>query len=364
MSSSGSPTWLIALMVVLAIAAAVTFALFVDRHAKAAALTNQYIALKEIELPQLRVRKQQVADQIPKLDEAIRDRREKALALEENEKSWFATLDTIVQTNKTSLGEIGDANRKEVKTYADKMREAPERRAEVGREEERATAQEHDFDENRRKLRDEIEQLAQAVEQEKKKGRSELVKLDARVVELEDRVRFLTNQLDVESREMRADGTIIAAESASSGFVVIDRGNKHNLRRNTRFTVYTQRAGKNVIKGLVEVVKVEDRLATCRVLLEKDRNDPFIDGDKLHNPVWDPDRIKSFAIRGDFRRFSRAELERFIVDGGGRVDSELKTGTDYLVAGGASEKWTEMAVKLGVSILSEDQLLDFIRPQE
>jgi enoyl-CoA hydratase/carnithine racemase len=92
--------------------------------------------------------------------------------------------------------------------------------------------------------------------------------------------------------------------------------------------------------------------------------DRLIDGDLIHNPVWDSDRVRTFAIRGDFRRFSRGELARFIEEAGGRIDAEPKVGTDFLVAGAAAESWTEAAVKLGVSILSEDQLLDYIRPQE
>jgi len=363
MSSSGAPTWLIALTVILAVAAATTFGLFLDRHAQAAAYQNQQNNLKS-ELEQMRIRQAYLKDEIPKLDEGIRLRREQAVALEENEKTWSADLDRMVQENKVRLGELGDANRKEVKTYGDLMREAPERRAEVGREEERAYAQDHDFDDNRRKLRDDVSAIAQQLETDKKKGRSEIARLDTRVSELDSRVRFLTNQLDSESREMRPDGSVVAAESATAGFVVIDRGSKHNLRRGSRFTVFSQRAGKNVVKGLIEVVRMDERLATCRVLDEKNRNDPLIDGDLIHNPVWDADRVRTFSIRGDFLRFSRGELTRFIETSGGRVDADLKSGTDYLVAGSAAEQWTESAVKLGVSILSEDQLLDYIRPQE
>lgn len=364
MSSPGAPTWLVAVVITLAIAAAVTFGLFLHNHARAASLYGQYLTLKEVELPALRDRLQKLKDEVPKLDEQIKARRDRSAALVEIEKTWQADLDRLVQENKGRLGAIGDSVRKETKTYGDLMKEAPERRAEVGREEERAFAQEHDFDENRAKLRDEVEVAARNLEASKKKGRSEVVTLDQRIAELEGRVRFLTNQLDVESREMRPDGRIISAESTQAGFVVIDRGQKHNLRKGTRFGVFCLRGGKNVLKGQIEVVKVDERISTCRVLLEKDGNDPFIDGDLIHNPVWDADRIKSFAIRGDFRRFGRGELERFIEQGGGRVDSELKVGTDYLVAGSAAENWTELAVKLGVSILSEDQLLDFIRPQE
>jgi len=350
-------------LITLAVAASATFGLFLYNHARAASLAGQFAALSG-EKPILLERQQKLKDEVPKLDDLIKARKERSGAIAELEKTWQADLDRLVQENKGRLGDISDLTRKEVKTYSDQMKEAPERRAEVGKEEERAFAQEHDFDENRAKLRDEVEVAARALETGKKKGRSEIAHLDQRVGELEDRVRFLTNQLDIASREMRPDGKVIAAESAQAGFVVIDKGQKQNLRKGTRFSVFCQRAGKNVIKGQVEVVKVDERIATCRVLVEKDANDPFIDGDLIHNPVWDPDRVKSFTIRGDFHRFSRTELERFIEQGGGRVDGDLKVGTDYLVAGGSAEQWTELAVKLGVSILSEDQLLDFIRPQE
>ena len=363
MSNTSAPTWLVALLVIFALTAIVTFSLFLYKHAEAASLASQHVLLKG-ELEQLRTRQGAAKDAVPKLDAAIRQRYERRLSLEENEKTWTADIDRLVQDNKSRLGDLATSTHKEVKTYGDLMREAPERRKEVTREEERAHTLDQELDESRRKLRDEIENVAQEFEQDKKRNRSELVQLDGRVEELESRVRFLTNQVDIASREMRPDGKIVAAASAQAGYVVIDKGSKHNLRKGTKFTVFAQRGGRLVLKGEIEVVKLDERLATCRVGQEYAANDPFIDGDFIHNPVWDPDRVKSFAIRGDFKRFSKTELSRFIEEGGGRVDADVKVGTDYLVAGGAADQWTDLAVKLGVSILSEDQLLDFIRPQE
>lgn len=364
MSSPGQPTWLLALMVVFAIAAAVSFGFLLERNAQQAAYLAQFTVLKDIELPALRTRQGALTTESQRLDQVIAARRARLAATEEQVKIWSGDIDRIVDQNRTRLGEMEGSMRKEVQTYQEKMREAPERRAEVGREEERAYGQEREFDDNRRKLRDEIETEAQSLEIQKKKGRAELAKLDSRIAELEGRVKFLANQIDEASRVMKPAGQILDAEAASSGFVVIDRGLKHNLRKGTRFTVFCVRGGRNVVKGMIEVVSISERIANCRVIDEKNRNDPFIAGDKLHNPIYDPDRTKVFAIRGDFARFSRAELERFIGDAGGRVDPDIKIGTDFLVAGTAADKWTDIAVKLGVSILSEEQLLDFIRPQE
>ena len=94
------------------------------------------------------------------------------------------------------------------------------------------------------------------------------------------------------------------------------------------------------------------------MLEETDANDPFIPNDSLFNPVYDPEKIKGFAIRGDFSQFSKDELRRFITESGGRYDEELSVNTDYLVAGERSDAALQQAIKLGISILSEEQLIE------
>ena len=55
---------------------------------------------------------------------------------------------------------------------------------------------------------------------------------------------------------------------------------------------------------------------------------------------------------------------RFITEGGGVVQKELSTKTHYLIAGDNSKEALEEASKYGITILSEDQLIDFIRPKQ
>lgn len=363
MSSTSTPTWLVALLAFFAVAAAVAFGVFLERHAQATAHQNQFTALK-IELRQLRDRQAKLTALVPELEAMIRDRQLEIARLEEHRKTWLNDIERLVEDNRGRQTAIGDAVRREVKTYTELLSEAPVRRREVGSEEERAYQQELEIDDNLGRLRDEIAALARDFEVVKKRDRAELVQLDARIAELEERIRFLTSQADIESREMRPDGRLLSARAAADGYVVIDRGRRNGLRNGLRFAVFTLRAGKPVVKGQIEVIRVEERTAVCRVLEERDRDDPLVDGDRIHNPVWDPDRVRSFALHGDFQRFTRSELASFIAAAGGVVHEELHAGTDFLVAGARAERWTELAIKLGVPILSEHQLLEFVRPQE
>ena len=358
-STSGTPSWLAALIAIAALGAAVVFGLYMFRHTERAALEAQNYRLAA-SLSPLRIEEQAVKDRIKPLEEQIADRRARLDAIKESDSTAKGDVDRLVAANLALLKTNQDLLRKEQSNYANVTREAPERRKELSREEERAFASERDNDERRRQLREDVEKQSQATEQQRKKWNADVARQDTRIRELEGRVQQLTQQLDLSNQEFRPDGQILASE-AKDGFVVIDRGQHHHLRRDTRFTVYNRRAGKVVTKGQIQVVTVNERFATCRVLAENDANDPLVAGDLLHNPVYDPDRTRGFTVRGEFSRFSRTEISRFVEDSGGRIDQGLSVDTDYLVAGAGAQKDLEQAVKLGVSIISEDQLIEFLR---
>ena len=56
--------------------------------------------------------------------------------------------------------------------------------------------------------------------------------------------------------------------------------------------------------------------------------------------------------------YSKDELKRFILENGGRYDEELSVNTDYLVAGERCDAALEEALRIGISILSEEQLIE------
>ncbi|MBA3709135.1 MAG: hypothetical protein H0W83_09995 [Planctomycetes bacterium] len=356
---NSTPSWLLGLLVVFSLAAAATFGLFLWRHSELSSLREQAIALED-KSHALEKEVTELERVPPILDGLIQDRRGKITDLGDNEKVNIADVDRLVTQNASTLKSNEDAQAKELATYLDLMKQAPERRKELGVEEVREYASERDNDEQRRQMRDEIEKVSVVIEQMKKKGRGENTKLDDRIEELEARVRQLTQEQDLASREFKSDGQIVASQAAD-GFVVINRGHRQNLRNGTKFIVFNKRGGRTIQKGDIQVIAVEESISTARVLVEKDKNDPLIVGDHLQNPIYDADKVKHFAIRGDFTSYSKEEIGEFIKDSGGAVDPDITIRTDYLVAGGRADKSLEQATKLGVSILSEDQLLSFVR---
>jgi NAD-dependent DNA ligase len=347
---------MVGLLIIFSLAAAATFGLFLFRHAEKAALREQQTQLAH-EVKWLREYNGRLEAELPPLDNRIAAHRVLAETLAKSDAQAVDDTGRLVSQNQIHVKAIEEAVNKQIKTYQDLLKDAKERRSELAQEETRAFANERDFDDRRATLRSKIEVISQEIEGVKKKGRRENAELDSRVVQLEDRVRELTQQRELNNKELRPDGQLLQA-AASDGFVILNIGQRHNLRKGTRFTVYNRRAGKVNLKGVVEVTRVEEQIATARVLEETDHNDPLLANDFIANPVYSPDKVKGFAIRGDFNRYSKDELKRFIIENGGRYDDELSVNTDYLVAGDRSDAALQQAIKLGISILSEEQLIE------
>jgi hypothetical protein len=354
-----TPTWLVGLLIVFALATAATFGLLLWRHAELSGLNERWTLLdnRNKALEPVVTELERIP---PAMDQQITERRSKIADLTAAESTTIADVDRLVTQNQDTLKANEGKQNDEAAKFASLMKDAATARGELGREEERQYATERDNDERRRQMREDVEKMSQVIETKKKENRRQNAQLDARVAELEARVRQLTQEQDLANKEFKSDGQIVASESAN-GFVVINRGHAQNLRNGTKFWVFNKRGGRTIVKGQVQVIEVQEQIATARVIEESDHNDPLIVGDHLHNPVYDPDKIKHFAIRGDFMRYSKEELAEFIKDSGGVVDAGITISTDYLVAGTNAQKSLDQASKLGVSILSEDQLLDFVR---
>jgi len=69
---------------------------------------------------------------------------------------------------------------------------------------------------------------------------------------------------------------------------------------------------------------------------------------------------KNFVFTGTLEEFTREEAKRLVVSLGGRISSTVSAKTDFLVAGKEPGSKYNKAVKLGVSILSEDDFKKLI----
>jgi NAD-dependent DNA ligase len=363
MSDSATPGWLKGLIIVFGCTSVLTFGLFVYRHSEDTAYFEQYRDLVaerdalKVYLPKLKT----LTEGAPApLDQAIMTRRARMKEIAEVESQTRGDVDRLVGEASVKAQTIASLAQAEGKKYEQLVGDARSRRMELHQEEDRALALERDLDDRRLRAREQLELQSQTLEELKRTARNQKGVLDERVDELDDRILQLTEQRELNNRELKADGQVLAAR-ATDGFLVVDRGFQSNVRKGMKFTVFNRRGGRNFIKGQVEVVEVDARTSVCRVLEEKDSNDPLIPGDKIHNPVYNPSETKIFVLAGDFTRFSKEELTRFITESGGRVDKELSTASDYLVAGTRAEGALNQASKLGISILSESQALELMR---
>ncbi|QZK90189.1 NAD-dependent DNA ligase LigA [Flavobacterium sp. CHNK8] len=129
------------------------------------------------------------------------------------------------------------------------------------------------------------------------------------------------------------------------------------------------------ISDLIQVDEIGERIAQSVVsFFENENNIAIID--KLKNVGVQFEVIqnvnpnattifsgKIFVVSGVFEKFSRDELKKAIEDNGGKVGSSISAKTDYVVAGdNMGPAKLDKATKLNVSIISEEDFLNLLKP--
>ena len=69
---------------------------------------------------------------------------------------------------------------------------------------------------------------------------------------------------------------------------------------------------------------------------------------------------KTFVLTGTLPTMKRSQAAKLIEEHGGKVTSSVSKKTDYVVAGEEAGSKLEKAQKLGITILSEDDLMKLI----
>jgi hypothetical protein len=249
MSDTGTPGWLKGLIIVFSLTTAVTFGLFLYSHSEDAGLRERYRNLVversslQVYVPRL---KAEVEGAPSPLDSAILARRQKLKEITDAEQQTMGDVSRIVGEAQVHQQAAAKSMQEEAKKYLQLLDDAKARRGELKTEEEHALGLERDLDDRRVKLREQLEVASRELETLKRDSRNSNIGQDARIDELDSRIRELTQQRELNNRELRADGRILASR-ATDGFVVIDRGQDDNLRKGTRFTVFNRRGGKPVI---------------------------------------------------------------------------------------------------------------------
>jgi hypothetical protein len=217
------------------------------------------------------------------------------------------------------------------------------------------------------RLRGEIETNEEDCTSQKYQLTRELQVSQALLAQARDRIDHLTAELKKEETfaMVDPDGKVIQVEE-DLGLAWIDIGRDDHLRRGLIFDVFQYvKGGKRLAKGRVEVSRIEEDYAEVRVLETYDRFNPISAEDRVASPFYASADVPVFVFAGDKpvnNRLSREEIVRKIEGFGGSVEKGVRIETDYVVALMGYEETEEYkeARKLGITILREQELLDFI----
>jgi predicted nuclease with TOPRIM domain len=221
--------------------------------------------------------------------------------------------------------------------------------------------------------REEVSRLQNEIQELEEDSSSRLyaVNRDLQITQgLLDKAHQRIKQLEYELKQEQdwgmvdPDGEVLRVEE-ELGFAWINIGRQDRLRRGLVFQ--TVGGGKRVTKGRVEVARVEEDFAEVRILETIDPYNPIAIGDQVTSPFYNKETTPIFVFAGDRpvnNRLSREEMVQKIEAFGGTVEDDVRLETAFVVAlaGYAETDEYDEARSLGVTILREQELLEFIQP--
>lgn len=216
------------------------------------------------------------------------------------------------------------------------------------------------------RLVDEKGELAQQREEMRHSFEIKIAELESLLSERDLRIAKLVKKQEKTLATAAPDGEILYADNLMRR-AWIDLGRTHGLTRGLPFDVFQiQKGGRRKLKGRIEVLDVEDHLASVSIVQTADTRDPIVKGDFIISPLFDKSEQKVFVLLGEMVNvmYSHQEMVRKIEDAGSKVDEKVTVETDYVVAGKDAELLPEFqkALQLGIVVMREPELLRFLAP--
>ncbi|MFG0326884.1 MAG: hypothetical protein ACF8SC_06415 [Phycisphaerales bacterium JB037] len=226
-------------------------------------------------------------------------------------------------------------NRSTVDTYSDDVTETV------------ASLQELEQD-----LRDRVEDIRADAEADKARLEAEITRLGNENLVLQGQIQQLrrerrTDLVRPKDEFALVDARIIGIAGAEKT-VTIDRGRRDKIVLGLSFAVYSDATALRPDaegnyppgKAVIEVINVGETSSTARILTETQGN-PVVRGDVIANAIYDPNKVYTFLVFGNFDTdgdgratpFERDGIEALIRDWNGRVVNELTGDVDMLVLG-------------------------------
>jgi len=197
-----------------------------------------------------------------------------------------------------------------------------------------AVQQSGQFNEETKRLRDQLVEERRQWKIEKEKLGREILTRDNALNDLKEKLKTLGEI----PTELAADGHVVkVAELGSVAYA--DIGKKDGVLLGMPFSVFSPaELGKEkpMPKASARVVRIMDDASELRVTVQGD--EPLVAGDVLHNPVYDRGRRLRFLLIGKIDMDGdgtddSGSLKALIQELGGRVETELSVQTDYLISG-------------------------------
>ena len=114
----------------------------------------------------------------------------------------------------------------------------------------------------------------------------------------------------------------------------INLGVDQRVNRGLRFRIVSSSAGGSSTKGWCEVSEVFPNYAEVRVYELVDRYDPVVPGDKVVNPLFDPETDRRAVLMGRFSgAYSEGEVVSLLQRMGIYVQDDLDVRTNYVILG-------------------------------
>lgn len=255
-------------------------------------------------------------------------------------------------------------------------------RQQISKAEDEALRLARDFDTEKKKLQDEKETVLKEVTTLRRDQALEVARLESEKGQLLGRIKQLVKKKTKSfAAYSKPDGEVVYAE-AGLGYAWINLGNENGLRRNLRFQVYQFiKGGRQQVKGVIEVRRVQSKMSQCAILenqevqdpitgkslIVPDKNNPVVKGDLIRNPFFDAHEQKVFVFMGKKlknRYYNLPEVKRKITEAGGKVEKSVSINTHFVVLLDEQEddfqaKY-DRATQFGVIFMRESELLEYL----
>ena len=203
-------------------------------------------------------------------------------------------------------------------------------------------------------VQSQVSKVKEEADREKVALNSELSRVREELLITQGKVRELSkarskDAIKPQDEYALVDGSIIDLDPINAKLVTISRGMKDKLVLGMTFEVYADATQLRVSeqtgryspgKATVEVIRIDESSAAARVVRQS-RSSGVAKGDVIANPVYDPSKIYSFLIFGDFdpsrtgnpSPVGQGEIRTLIEGWGGRIAPTLAGDVDFIVLG-------------------------------